>query len=77
MNNFVEAYIHDKQTMQDLSALQKDEIYEVVNLKTWYLIFFLYSGDQTVPCVLPTEEFENHLNYRENSSQTAGGPITP
>ena len=73
-------FAHEQaQLVEELVQSDKpaEDSYEVVNMKAWYLMQFLY-GDQTgksvIHCVIPTSELDNHIAFRENCLSSS---ITP
>jgi hypothetical protein len=76
-NNLVEELIHSKRSVQNMSSLQRDSMLEVVTFKAWYLMFFLYTTEQGIACILPNSELELHLSVKESESERSLPPIMP
>lgn len=64
----VDDYVQGSNPVMHLSIQEKLEIYELVNLKTWYFLWVLYgemSPVKIAPLVLLSDELEYHLKERE------------
>jgi hypothetical protein len=70
----IDQYITRNESLKSLTAMQKDGIYEEINLRAWYFLVLLYSSDQPVPCITLSTKFEDHLNFRDVVSNQ---PIVP
>ena len=73
----MDEFIYSKRSVSGMTAMQRDNIFEVINLKSWYLMFFMYSPESGIPCVVPTLDFDSHLNSKETESDTSLPPIIP
>jgi hypothetical protein len=59
----VDTYVKGNNLVMHLSIQEKIEIYELVNMKTWYLFFFIYgeiSSSKFVPLVILSDELDFH-----------------
>ena len=66
-------YVVGNNPVTHLSIQEKAEIYDLVNLKTWYFYFFLYGEtsptSKTAPILILSDELDQHLKEKENRSE--------
>ena len=69
--NITDQFIKMNQTIMNLSSSQQQKLFDPVNFKAWYFLFFMYndfSKSVSAPVIVKSKHYKEHIEMRQSTT---------